>query len=137
MFTKRLLLMIGVMGLFASGGAAVADGVRDAGAKIRGDYGDRRMTTVYRPRAVYRETATAPAPEQARSFSLDPSHAGGGSPCQTAKPSEGVAQRPAQAQRSYSFEPGYESFRSSSRGFRSQTPAYLLPKSDPRKYRGW
>jgi hypothetical protein len=124
MFTKRLLMMIAVAGMFVTANAALADGVRSAGSKVRAD---RAMA----PAAV------AQTPEARRSFSAEPAQPAG-SPCQTAQPSAPTAQRPAQPQRRYSIEPGSGTMRvAPSRGFRSRTPAYLLQKTDERKYRGF
>jgi hypothetical protein len=126
--------------MFVAANAALADGVRSAGSKVRADYDAITSLVNPRTRTVYRAmapAAVAQTPDARRSFSAEPTQRAT-SPCQTAPPSAPMAQRPAQAQRRYSYEPSYGTMRvAPSRGFRSQAPAYLLQKTDERKYRGF
>ena len=144
MCSKKLLVLIGA-GIVASTAAiAVADGIRDAGSKIRGDFGNsqatmRRSGSAYRM-ATPAATALAPAQIEGRSFSFEPSQTAtqpGPANLNNPRPSTATTRQPARANRSFSYEPGLETFRSPTRGpARSPSPAYLLPKTDPGKYSG-
>lgn len=129
--------------------ASTAMAQRDAGAKIRGEFGTgfhsspSRVTGDYRGATVYAApapqivqvapmpAAPAPAPQVAQapstrqSFSVEPS------------PAPSVIARP-QVRRSYSYEPMAPVYRAPawSGGRTSRQPTYLLPKTDPRKYGG-
>jgi hypothetical protein len=104
-------------------------------------------------------SAVAQAPTEERRFSYDPSQQAparvqAGTPCPqgvvierreavVTEPAPATAERPTRTYRSFSYEPGIDSSerpagRTYSRPMRreSQRPAYLLPKSDPRRYSG-
>jgi hypothetical protein len=135
LITAGLLLALGVSSV------PVAWAQRDAAAKIRGDYGIRSNTPsrgrsrryVYRysaptyltaPRMVTPAPASpevAQAPTQRRAFSYAPSTEG-----QAAAGSAPAAQY-------YEPAPRYNSAPSVRRS--SRTPAFLLPKTDPRRFR--
>lgn len=135
---KQLLIPAAIVAMFASATAMAA--APDAGAKFRGDYSGRWQSgTVARSRPMYRSpapvvirseavpSAVTQAPAERRSFSAEPS--------QPAAPQAQAVQPAPRVYRSYSYEPSYETYRAPARGrSRSQTPAYLLPKSDPRKF---
>lgn len=136
MCKRTALLVAAVLGMIVSANVALADGVRSATAKILGDYGDRPTATMNRTRTVYR----AEAPTATRSFSYDAAQQPeANAPCPAATTPSAPAQ-PAQrsptAQRRFSYEPAMPTY-APPRSFRSGTPAYLLPKTDPRKFRGF
>lgn len=132
-FVAALVLFVGV--------SSEALAQRDAGAKIRGEFGTgfysrpRSSTRSYRyqapsytqrvaPSAVI-ETAppeTAQAPTARRAFSYEPS----------AEPAAPAVIAP--APRYYETTPRYYSAPRSRRS--SRTPTYLLPKTDPRRFGG-
>jgi hypothetical protein len=127
-FTK-VLMLFGVVGLFASTNT-MAQSYLDGSSKMRGDYGQMS-------RPVYRQAAPMIAERNAagtpRNFSYEPSQAApvnGGCGCgaapsaPTAAPAP-IAQGPTQTYRAYSYEP---SGRANS-AIGSQTPLYLVPKS--------
>ena len=67
-----MIKLVVVTSVISLAGIAQAQGVRDAGSKIRGDYGmtPRSQTFYTAPRAVYQASAAlAQAPVERRSFS--------------------------------------------------------------------
>jgi hypothetical protein len=137
---KSILAVMAILGLTAS--VASAQGYRDAGAKIRGEYGTgfhsgaRSFVNMYRGRANY-YAAPAPqlvqinapmaataapsvarAPTTTRSFSVEP----------------GQGESAPQVIRSYSSEPMRPSYVAPMRSNRNEMPTYLLPRSDSRKH---
>jgi hypothetical protein len=153
----KTLLMTGVaVGLFAAE-TARAD-FRDYNYKAWAQAGRQRTSQpARRYRPMYRSTApvivrtesapgaVAQAPTEERRFSYEPSQVQAGTPCPegvVTEPAPATAERPTRTYRSFSYEPGIEpsagpAVRTYSRPMRrdSQKPAYLLPKTDPRKYR--
>ena len=134
--------------------ATTAFAQRDAGAKMRGEFGTSfyaRSAPTYRwtPRYVAPApaiTRTAPVtqapqvaqvPTDCRSFSLEPSVAAPATGC--VAPSAAVAQVGPTVRRSYSYEPApaYTYRAPAYRRGGVQTPSYMLPKTDPRKYGGF
>lgn len=140
MFYKRLMLMTAVVTLLAS--SAMAQGFRDAGAKMRGEFGGTPRQSVaapmYRysaPVVVQRQTAppaVAQTPTQRRNYSYEPAQQA--APCHPA-PSAPPQAQPQAPRRSYSYEPAAPTYRAPAPGpRRSAPPSYLLPKTDPRRY---
>ena len=134
--------------------ATVAFAQRDAGAKMRGEFGtgfhnSGRSATVYSYRAapvvvwtpapaVPAAPQVAQAPTARRAFSVEPNAAATATaPCEV--PHTAVVPQRSTVRRSYSYEPtpaysyGVPAYR---RGG-VQTPSYMLPKTDPRKYGGY
>ena len=108
-----------------------ADGVRNAASKMRGDYEHIFQQGNYFYAPVYRAAAPAPAvvaesPNARRSFSAEGSVAQPGN-------SAATAQAPTQSRR-FSYDPA--TTYSAPSPFRN-SPNYLLPKSDPNKFRIW
>jgi hypothetical protein len=143
--------------VFAASSLVQADGVRDAGNKLRGDYEhvfsqQNTNYTNYSNAPVYRAPATTAQGEARRSFSAE-----GGQQAPAAQPVQSApcgaavtpapapaatAQAPAQGARRYSYEPSVNNMNNgnnyySGRRAMSTTPQYLLPKSDPNKFRVW
>jgi hypothetical protein len=152
---KSLLLLTAVIGLSVTT-SAKAD-FRDYNDKAW-NQGYRASRSVARSRRVYRSPASvivrterapsaiAQAPTTDRRFSYEPSQqVESGTPCPdsvTTVPAPATAQRPAESGRRFSYEPAIElsrepAVRTFSRPMTRelQKPAYLLPKTDPRKYR--
>ncbi len=133
-----------------------AAGVRDAGNKLRGDYehifSQQNNNLSYAPAyAAPTTTAAAPAPGEARrSFSAE-----GGQQAPAAQPVQSApcgaavtpapaatAQAPAAGARRYSYEPSVNNTSNGNNSYyggraMNTTPRYLLPKSDPNKFRIW
>lgn len=109
---------------------AHAQGIRDAGSKIRGDYGlTQSSPSYYAPRAVYQApAAVAQAPAERRSFSVQPGQpAGGHSGCDVASPPAAGKSQPGtsiarsdQATRRFSYEPAQPTYRRAPRAYQSQ-----------------
>jgi hypothetical protein len=132
MNVRKLLMMAVVavpLGLPTT--AAAQESFRDAGSKMRGEFGVSPRRMARRARPVYRAPApvivaepapaVAQAPTDRRTYSYEPAPT--------------TAQRGTRTYRSYSYEPTYRyspTFRS---GARSRGPSYLLPKTDPNRYR--
>ncbi len=153
----RLLHGFLVLGLVLGASSFVqAAGVRDAGNKLRGDYehifSQQNNNFSYAP--VYAAPATTAATptqgEARRSFSAE----GGqqapaaqpvqSAPCGTAVTSApaATAQAPAAGARRYSYEPSVNNASNGNNYYNggramNTTPQYLLPKSDPNKFRIW
>lgn len=155
-YLKSVLIVAAVAGLYVPTSAF-------AGKSIGGVTGEARLRpgtwnnqqsarSVVRSRPMYRSTApaivrTAPVPSavaqasaETRRFSYDPAlPAEVGTPCPdtVTRQVPATAQPSARSYRSYSYEPSmnnsYSAPRTRSRS--SQTPSYLLPKTDPNKYR--
>ena len=112
---RTSLLMFAVVGLMSTAQTFAQEGVRDAGAKMRGDYGGAprsmaRARSTYRPSApmVVRESTpeVAQAPSGERRYSVEP--APQAAPCPHAPAAPETAQRPAPTTRRYSYEPAPE-----------------------------
>lgn len=154
-FFKSLLLLAAVLGLSVTT-SAKAD-FRDYNYKAW-NQGYRASRSVARSRRVYRApapvivrterapTAVAQSPTTERRFSYEPlQQVESGKPCPdsvTTQHAPATTQRPAESGRRFSYEPAIEpsrepAVRTFSRPMtrESQKPAYLLPKTDPRKYR--
>lgn len=122
-FVQSILFMFVVVGLSATGQAFGQSGVRDAGSKMRGDYGGTSRTTArarstYRPSAPMVVTDAAPevaqAPSGQRRYSNEPSQAApaNGCPQHHAVPAAPeTAENQAPTARRYSFEPAPEATR--------------------------
>jgi hypothetical protein len=135
--------------------ATTAFAQRDAGAKMSGQFGTgfyagSTPTYGWTPRYVAptpaitrtapltQEPQVAQVPTDRRSFSLEPSAVvPANSGC--VAPSAAVAQAGPTIRRSYSYEPTpvYTYRAPAYRRGGAQTPSYLLPKTDPRKYGGF
>lgn len=162
-YFKQLLLVAAVAGLFAPV-SAMADFRDYADSKAWTNFGrdsskPRAMSRSYRSnapvivRSESKQNAVAQAPTERRSFSYEPSqeaeqtHSGcgcGGSVSSDKAPE--TAQRSTETRRSFSYEPSTDSstVQTPARSYSaprmrssrsSQTPLYMLPKTDPRKYR--
>lgn len=115
---RTSFLMFAVVGLMATAQAFGQGGVRDAGSKMRGDYGGApramaRSRSTYRPSApmVVRESApeVAQAPSGERRYSVEPAPQAAPCPHTHAAPAAPeTAQRPAPTTRRYSYEPSPE-----------------------------
>lgn len=123
----------GVALVVALTAVAAADGVRDAGSKIRGDYwGGNTGWRSASPNVVYMSPApiTAPAPI----VNVAPPAA----PVITAPAPAMAPPMTAQSQaerRSFSYQPQpTQSFAPAPMRAPARAPQYLLPKTDPRKY---
>jgi hypothetical protein len=134
----KLMLLVSVFAatIFAAANVAKADGVRGAAAKILGDYGDAPRSSVYRSAPMVRESAPT-----TRSFSYSPAQqpAAAAPVAPSAKPSAppATAQRGTTSQRRFSYQPATPSSGPMmSRRYSLPTDAYLLPKTDSRKYGG-
>jgi hypothetical protein len=161
---KLLFAAVGIAALltiqlFASNVSAAGPSLGfPPGKPYYGSSNQRASQSARRSRPMYRNTApvivrtesapsaVAQAPTEERRFSYEPSqHVQAGTPCPegvVAEPAPATAERPTRTYRSFSYEPGIEpsagpAVRTYSRPMRrdSQKPAYLLPKTDPRKYR--
>lgn len=134
MNTKLMLSVVAATVLVAAS-VATAGGPRGAGAKVTGDYDFAPSTRVYRSAPVYRESTPA-----TRSFSYEPAQrpaAAPAAPCPEPSAAPATAQRGATVQRSFSYEPAQPTYvPTPSRRSGARTERYLLPKTDPRKYRG-
>jgi hypothetical protein len=125
---------------------ATAGGVADAGAKMRGDFSGRGLTSsrsYSAPMMVQSVPAPAVAqtPTQRRSFSVEPSQPAVKSPCQPhvvapPAPAGGTAQQAPQTTRRFSVEPTQQQPASSAPEMRqrSNQPNYSLPKTDGRRF---
>jgi hypothetical protein len=133
MNTKLILSAFAATILVAASVATAAP--RGAGAKVTGDYDFAPSTRVYRSAPVYRESAPA-----TRSFSYEPAQRPAAAPaatCPQPSAAPATAQRGATVQRSFSYEPAQPTYvPAPSRRSGARTERYLLPKTDPRKYRG-
>ena len=138
---------------------AQADGVRDAGNKMRGDYehvfGQNNNNYSYSYAAprfaapAQAPAAVAEAPNARRSFSADdgaaqPANANQGCGSAAAAPAAPAptaqaptAQGPTTAARRFSYEPTTTTYSAAPVYRTSPTPQYLMPKSDPNKFRVW
>jgi hypothetical protein len=139
-------IVVGALVVGLNGGLAMAQGFRDAGAKIRGEFGTGFYSTPTTPNGYYRSAPVyqwTPAPQmvqpapvmmpaapqvaqipgERRSYSVEPST--GAQPQST--------QQPARIVRRYSYEPA-PVYRAPARQNRASMPSYLLPKADPHRY---
>lgn len=151
---KMLVSAMTLAGLFVatSSGADFYDYNHKVGPQLgRGSsQSARRSRPMYRstaPAIVRTESApnaVAQAPTERRSFSYEPSQQTEAGACEGSVASEqasATAQRSAETRRSFSYEPSmssdsYSAPRMRSRSSHSsETPKFLLPKTDPRKYR--
>lgn len=126
------------------------------GRPYYGSSNQRASQSVGRSRPMYRSTApvivrtesapnaVAQAPSDERSYSYEPSQRAVSGPCgggSTVEPTPATAQR-TETSRSYSYEPSTSDSHSPPRMQRrssgdSRTPKYLLPKTEPNKYRNF
>lgn len=163
-YLKRMLIVpaaIAALTVHILASSAAAAGPSLGFSKGKPYYGasnQRASQSRMRSQSMYRSTApvivrsesapsaVAQAPTEERRFSYEPSQrVQAGRPCPevvVTEPAPATAERPTQTYRRFSYEPGIErsaepSVRTYSRPMRrsSPTPAYLLPKTDPRKYR--
>lgn len=153
-YLKTLLVAAAVAGLYVPA-TANAD-FRDYNYKAWAQVGKQRSSPSFaRSRPMYRSSApvivrsepapsaVAQAPTEQRSFSYEPSQSvvsGGCHDAATTEQAPATAQRSPGVRRSFSYEPSmsgsYSAPRMQSRTSRSsRMPAYLLPKTDPNKYR--
>lgn len=116
----------------------------------RGSQSARRSRPMYRSTApVIVRTDSAPnavaqAPSEERTYSYEPSQQAVSGPCgcgSKMEPAPATAQS-TETRRSYSYEPSTSDSYSAPRMQRrssgdSRTPKYLLPKTDPNKYRNF
>lgn len=161
----KTLLLTTVVTVLSASTSAMAD-FRDYNQKAWNQPGRTSSRSVARSGRVYRApapvivrtesapSAVAQAPTTERRFSYEPAAQGetsGGCGCGTSVRSEQApetAERSTETRRSFSYEPSMDSGISqpsvrsysaprmpSSRS--SRGPAYLLPKTDPNKYRGF
>ena len=154
LYFKTLTLATTLAGLLVA--TSTNADFRDYNYKAWAQAGKQRSSQSARPsRSMYRSTApvivrTEPAPNavaqsptEQRSFSYEPSQPAVSSGCDdgvTAQQAPATAQRSAEARRSFSYEPSMNDSNSASRmrsrsSQSSETPKFLLPKTDPRKYR--
>jgi hypothetical protein len=150
---KKVSMLVAVAVALA---ATTAFAQRDAGAKMSGQFGTgfyARSATTYRwtptyvaPAPVITRTApvtqapqVAQVPMDRRSFSLEPSVAPPTMDCVAPAPATAVAQAGPTVRRVYSYEPApaYTYRAPAYRRGGMQTPSYMLPKTDPRKYGGF
>jgi hypothetical protein len=123
-----MIRFVAVAAVISLAGIAQAQGIRDAGSKVRGDYGmtPRSQTFYAAPRAVYQAPAAmAQAPVERRSFSVQPGQ-------QSAPPM--VTQQPSRAVRSFSYQPAEQMYRQSPR--RNQSGGAGVRDAGS-KIRGW
>jgi hypothetical protein len=129
-----------------------------SGKPYYGSSNQRASQSRMRPRPMYRSSepvivrterapdAVAQAPTDERSYSYEPSQqaVSGGCGCGcgdsvTVEQAPATSQPSTETRRSYSYEPStgdsYSAPRMQSRS--SRTPKYLLPKTDPNKYRNF
>jgi hypothetical protein len=138
MFTRKTFLITTALALLAAVNVVPADGIRNAGDKLRGDFGDRPAATMYRSQPMYR----AVAPTATRSFSYEPAQQpAAAAPCPAAATPapapQAQGQRSAPAQRRFTYEPSYQSAPVMSRRGAPRVPTYMLPKTDSRRYGGF
>lgn len=137
----KAVMAFAALGLAAS--SAMAQGYRDAGAKVNGNFGTgfysggrnsmgytQGRSAFYGTPQVVRSTSpamvmpmapqVAQAPTTVRSYSVEP----------------GQAMAAPQVSRSYSYEPSTSMYHAPVHRNRSSTPTYLLPKTDARKFGG-
>ena len=153
--TRKLSIIAAIASIFVA--SAVSAAQRDAGAKMRGEFGtgfDRRPVArstmayrTYQAPAVAMPAPRAPlvaeAPQQARTFSYEPrTEVRAPVQCQAQAPavnervfSYEPVQPVAPAYRSYSYEPNYGTG-TVQQERRSRIPSYALPKTDARKFSG-
>ena len=128
---NKLVMVVAVAAALVTSTTFAQDGFRDAGAKMRGNFGDFSSsgTSYSAPLAVRNEPArssVAQAPQQTRSYSHEPSVGSanaGGCCC----PATNAAPAPVQAQRrvdrSFSYEvPAYEAPVGSYRSWSRRSP---------------
>jgi hypothetical protein len=127
--------------------ATTAFAQRDAGAKMSGQFGTgfwARSAPTYRwtaryvaPAPVTQAPQVAQVPTERRSFSVEPNAAAPATRC--GAPPVAVARVAPTVRRSYSYEPApaYTYRAPAYRRGGVQTPSYMLPKTDPRKYGGY
>jgi len=117
---RTLLLMFVVVGLMSTALVLAQGGVRDAGSKMRGDYGGSsrsmaRARSTYRPSApmIVREAApeVAQAPSGERRYSIEQAPQGEHCPHVHAAPAAPETAQQAPTTRRYSYEPSAESTR--------------------------
>ena len=153
-YLKAMLMVAAIAGLYVPA-TARAD-FRDYNYKAWAQQGRTSSRSGMRSRPMYRSTApvivrtepapnaVAQAPTEQRSYSYEPSQQteSGARGCGGSVGTEqapATAQRSTETRRSFSYEPSmsdsYSAPRMQSRS--SRTPAYLLPKTDPNKYRGF
>lgn len=115
---RTFLMTSAVVGLMMTAQAFAQGGIRDAGSKMRGDYGGpsramARTRSTYRPSApmIVREAApeVAQAPSGKRRYSIDPAPQAAPCPHGHVTPiAPETAERPAPTTRRFSYEPGPE-----------------------------
>jgi len=151
---KKFCMSAGVVAVLTASMASAQ--TRDAGAKMRGEFGatSKPHSAVRRVGPVYRAPAiVAEAPSGDRTFSYAPAQAPAASNrcgAMNGSVSQPIRQQSAGG-RTYSYEPAQPTFsaprvysnqpseRYYSGGMsqgRSSTPSYLLPKTDPRRFGG-
>jgi hypothetical protein len=132
MYVRKILMMAVVAVPFGLPTMAAAqESFRDAGSKMRGEFGVSPRRMARRSRPVYRAPAPVIVAEPAPAVAQAPSERR-----YSYEPAPRTAQRGTRTYRSYSYEPGYETYRMPARGrARSRGPSYLLPKTDPNRYR--
>jgi hypothetical protein len=157
LYVKTLTLATTLAGLLVA--TSTNADFRDYNYKAWAQPGKQRSPqSASRSRSMYRSTvpvivrtepapnAVAQAPTEQRSFSYEPSQQSVSSGCgcgdsADTQPTPATAQRSTDTRRSFSYEPSmssdsYLAPRMRSRSSQSsETPKFLLPKTDPRKYR--
>jgi hypothetical protein len=120
----RLVAVVSVLSLAAVG---QAQGIRDAGSKIRGDYGSvSPARTYYSAPRMMTQAPVAPVPTEQRSFSAQPGQAPAQHDgCMDAAAKQGgqsVAQAPNRSgERRFSYEPAQPTYRRPVRSYQSPT----------------
>lgn len=164
-YFKTLLLLAAIAGLYVPAVAVAqksAGGVVGEARLHPGTWNNQRSSRSFTgSRPGYRSTApmivrtesapnaVAQAPAERRSYSYEPSqqaasgHCGCGSNIAT-EPAPATAQRLTETRRSFSYEPSTSESSAAPQSYSaprmrssqsSRTPKYLLPKTDPNKYR--
>ena len=142
---KKLWMIAVVTGISVVGVSnLMAQSYLDAGAKMRGDFGQTRNSQAS-------PTYRIAAPTQQRSFSYEPApivnqpsqqsgdHTDSGKASaknQPANPPAPMVQRETRTYRSFSYEPGTMPSNGMSRGRSNSLPQYMLPRADSRKIGG-
>jgi hypothetical protein len=163
-FNKLLFAAVAIAALltiqvFASSVSAAGPSLGfPSGKPYYGSSNQRASQSAGRSRTMYRSTApvivrtesapnaVAQAPSEQRSYSYEPSQQSVSGPCgcgSTVEPAPATAQRSTETRRSYSYEPSTSDSYSAPSAPRmqsrssqsSRTPKFLLPKTDPNKYR--
>ena len=124
-FTKAFFAAV-FTGLLISSSARAGESCLDASSKMRGVYGSTSQSTAVWSRPVNHLSGAEPSRDIATAMSDT-----------SASRKSGSAKESTRSTRSYSYELTYR-FSDSPVGHASgsQTPLYLLPKSDPRRQTG-